>query len=279
MSVNHVITDEQFSEQTTIDGNRLDRAVQDVVDYANAIPKRDLRRRAFPQHAVFGFQPCLVGAMGGGAIWGLTPFPFMPETNDNATTIAPQPPEYRNPHRVPDVLPDIEFLQGGDEIRIWWAWSQAWFFSRPVTITDLAVFMLTDSGGGSVYENTFEDPVSHGDLADIILILHVDYPFGTEDRRLNNIQIERKNFHGEWFNSVAAIAPVGVKQPAWPGPNAWPQGKAIICDDLNIPLPMNSRARLALCLPHYGADLAPWDAKPYLNQCYSGSLTWLEDVE
>lgn len=52
-----VVTDEQFSDGTTIDGNRLDRAVQDVQDRINNVPYGDLKSRWVPITYVCGWQP------------------------------------------------------------------------------------------------------------------------------------------------------------------------------------------------------------------------------
>ena len=52
-----VVTDEQFSDGTTIDGNRLDRAVQDVQDRINSVPYGDLKSRWVPITYMCGWQP------------------------------------------------------------------------------------------------------------------------------------------------------------------------------------------------------------------------------
>jgi hypothetical protein len=52
-----LITDEQFSDGTTIDGNRLDNALDDVVTRANDIPYGDLRKRWVPMTYVAGWTP------------------------------------------------------------------------------------------------------------------------------------------------------------------------------------------------------------------------------
>ena len=51
------ITDEQFAEETTIDGSRIDNALSDAVSRFNALEQKDLTRRMVPSHYVWGWQP------------------------------------------------------------------------------------------------------------------------------------------------------------------------------------------------------------------------------
>jgi len=51
------VTDEQFSDDTTIDGTRIDKALQDLVDRFNAIPRGDISTRFVQKQFVFGYQP------------------------------------------------------------------------------------------------------------------------------------------------------------------------------------------------------------------------------
>ena len=52
-----LMTDEQFADGTTIDGNRLDRAMEDTVSRFNNLELRDVERRLMPCHYVSGFTP------------------------------------------------------------------------------------------------------------------------------------------------------------------------------------------------------------------------------
>ena len=51
------ITDEQFAEETTIDGSRIDAALDDTVSRFNALEQKDLTRRLVPCHYVWGWHP------------------------------------------------------------------------------------------------------------------------------------------------------------------------------------------------------------------------------
>ena len=52
-----IITDEQFSETTTVDGTRIDRALEDTVSFFNSMPPSVSKTRFIPQDRVWGWMP------------------------------------------------------------------------------------------------------------------------------------------------------------------------------------------------------------------------------
>lgn len=60
---NRTLTDEQFSDGTTIDGTRIDQALQDSVEHFNEIPEGDASTRMTQQQFVFGYQPAMYTSM------------------------------------------------------------------------------------------------------------------------------------------------------------------------------------------------------------------------
>ena len=52
-----VITDEQFSKGTTVDGSRLDKALEETVEYFNDMPPAALETRFMPVDYVMGWMP------------------------------------------------------------------------------------------------------------------------------------------------------------------------------------------------------------------------------
>jgi len=93
------ITDEQFSEGTTIDGTRIDKALQDTVDRYNEIPRGDISTRFVSKQYVFGYQPFeyKIGKTLAQDInsttfrrsWTRLPWTFV--VNNEYTTLDPQP--------------------------------------------------------------------------------------------------------------------------------------------------------------------------------------------
>tara|TARA_R110000751_G_scaffold121078_1_gene221645 strand:- start:1263 stop:2561 length:1299 start_codon:yes stop_codon:yes gene_type:complete len=60
---NRTITDEQFSDGTTVDGARIDQALQDSVEHFNEVPLGDASTRMMQQQFVFGCQPAMYTSM------------------------------------------------------------------------------------------------------------------------------------------------------------------------------------------------------------------------
>ena len=54
---NRHVTDEQFSDGTTIDGSRIDKAIDDIIDHQNEIPKGDMEARWMPTTYVMCWSP------------------------------------------------------------------------------------------------------------------------------------------------------------------------------------------------------------------------------
>ena len=54
---NRELTDEQFSEGTTIDGTRIDKAIEDVIDHQNDIPIGDMEAQWMPTTYVMAWGP------------------------------------------------------------------------------------------------------------------------------------------------------------------------------------------------------------------------------
>lgn len=90
------ITDEQFSDGTTVDGNRIDRALAESVEHVNSIPRGDVLSRFTETRFVFGYRPsrsfgsdaarsnddpgCLTGTAG--TYYYAHHFPWMPIANN-----------------------------------------------------------------------------------------------------------------------------------------------------------------------------------------------------
>jgi hypothetical protein len=54
---NRELTDEQFSEGTTIDGSRIDKAIEDIIDHQNDIPIGDMEAKWMPTTYVMAWAP------------------------------------------------------------------------------------------------------------------------------------------------------------------------------------------------------------------------------
>ena len=141
------ITKEQFAAQTAIDGNRLDKAMGDVVDRFNEIPKGDVKSRFIQSQFVMGWQPAVANDNIANYQWpwmhhwnhGTAEAPF-----DQFTTIAN---EFRGKGYA---APGIDLDSGSADLRnAYYIFEASWGFSRPAIIESIDVFMLIDEGGGA----------------------------------------------------------------------------------------------------------------------------------
>jgi hypothetical protein len=182
---NRHVTQEQFSDGTTIDGSRVERALQELENHVNEIPEGDIKNKFTQTQFVSGWMPHAEGWADGsdyatstGGNYNVelgvrestgvtgTIFPFLPVYNSakNLSQVAPvvEPPSYTNKHRhkgyqtagVP-VNPGDGFgfeQTGGTNVPAsiyedtgQYSWQNAWSFKRPVVVKNLTIFMLTDS--------------------------------------------------------------------------------------------------------------------------------------
>ena len=272
------ITKEQFSTGSTIDGRRIDKAMEDIVDRANSVEKRDLSRRFVQVQYCGGFTPN-VGLTANDAS-----LPFMPEIN-----ASPLENEYR-------VKGTRRFSQSTyTQSHVYTA---THFFRKPVIIIGVNVNLMT---GGTDFGNDFmygEGAVSDLEKADnqysddVTISISVDNPFLPERRELNSEVYHRHGFAliGHKFNQSVTAAAVDMAPSAAPASssNPIPAMAGIVIDDqdINIPLPRDSRVRFSVVIPDYSSvssDVSGWGeadgSLPWNSQVMSWTLTVLEGVE
>jgi hypothetical protein len=249
--MSRTLTDQQFAEGTTIDGNRIDEALADAVDRTNQIPHGDLETRWTQTQFVFGYLPDP----------GTLPlqYPWQSAAKTISQTAPPHPDSYANKAWVKGIYGESPA----------YIWTLAMKLVSPVIICDLAVFFHTDS----VYSNTFLNAGTPVD--DIHVLVTVDDPFAAEDRRQNAVIFARHSFAAtaEWVTNQSTtpaqdmqiVHPYGL------------DGMMISGHDLNVPIHHNARVRLQIVLPTGG--YYPWSDIPYHDQYYSGTLTLLEEVQ
>lgn len=194
---NRHVTQEQFSDGTTIDGSRVERSLQELEEHVNEVPKGDVRNRFTQTQFVSGWMPHAEAWADGSDYTGSTSgnynaelgvrestglvgtmFPFLPVYNSekNLSQITPivEPSSYTNKHRhkgyetsgIP-INPTngfgLEQTGGGNvpaqiyEESGQYAWQNSWSFKKPVIIKNLTLFMITDNYDNSSYTSTKRD--------------------------------------------------------------------------------------------------------------------------
>tara|TARA_R100000808_G_C2150913_1_gene159804 strand:+ start:1594 stop:2514 length:921 start_codon:yes stop_codon:yes gene_type:complete len=298
------VTQEQFADGTTIDGRRLDSAMADVVDRANAVTKKDLQRRWMQTQYVGGWMPM----MGAGA--SESHFPFLNMRNDDAALFpATSYPDGKahNEFRLKGHSLSAPSILGIPSGMRQYAVTNSFYFRKPVVLTGCSLVLSSgteDSVPGSSPLNDFHyssdaNLVPYGKenqfLDDLYVGIVVDNPFLPEDRRLNSVVYHRMGFSVETHlmkvdqNPSSWTPAPTTMRPVFPGELF----HAIFLDDqnLNIPLARDSRVRFAFAIPEYGdpavgTNAGAWGQEVYdewigfwISQYYSWTLTVLESVE
>ena len=238
---NRKITKHQFQENTTIDGNRIQDAMNDIAERINDVPLVDLRKRMVKVQYVGGFNPNQAGHIRAGYDEReyLRNSPFLSSYNKVPST-AGFIGGIENPHRfkgykVNDNINPHEFeidLTGTDTGTqgTYWTMEIPLDFHKPVIITDLVFYILVD--GYYKYDNDFDEDGGSGGLIpaynagnqfqwgqtnfipsddhqwkwtnDIQIQLLVDNPYKPEDRKLSDVEVHKVDFAA---NSQLTVTP------------------------------------------------------------------------
>lgn len=289
-------TDEQFADGTTVDGLRIDRAMDEMVRHYDSIPSGDLAMRFTKSLYVFGWSPGTAAAAAAGRL--LHPFPFLPSINYSVQVAATSgdPRAFDNPFRTKGTdIPGLTVLNNGFPLFVLQhTWSTGFYFYRPVVVTDIDLFFHTDGAGGAApFVNTFQygatPPGGYAEadtVEDIGLVLHTDSRFGPEDRRLNDVDVTRHRFKAdlEILSQRTQSAPTADMLPGpYPGGSGGTSelsGVWVRAHNINVPIHQKARTRLDVVIPKYGvATTSSWGDFPWLSQYYTLSLTVLEEIE
>jgi len=281
----------QFTEDTTIDGNRLDGFMQAFVDRFNALQPRDLERNWTETTFVTGYQPAKPVSAGG--VYGSPSLPWMnprnlpySDTFNQAVDESLFYPtnEYRSKGWGLPFLKTSISLGGGDN---YYQWSSSLHVFKPTIITKIMFVMRTDNEftNSFIYgPNGEEVPPgkNQGDPSDDFTVeLAVDNPFTQEGRSQGNTEVLRTRFPADaWKMNAAISTDMKPEYPAGAGPN--PTGVYVNLD-VEVPIPQNSRVRLNLVIPQYSNGLfdTPYDTgwgstNSFAKQYYSVAISMLE---
>lgn len=264
----------QFSSNTTADGNRLDAFMREVVGRFNNLRPTDIERRWTETMFVSGWQPAVV-ASGQGS----TPFLQAQNTLDqfvDPDDLSPQNKWRVKGTEVPGIEPDVDAGANGYQ----WAWTQAFYFYRPVILTRLSWALRTD---GVAFVNNFQYGVSpppgksNGDYVDDFCVeISVDNPYSVENRAQGTSEVQYTDFsmRGALVSHLGNPAGVSDLEPPYEAAGNVPSGGVLFHQDLGIPIPHNSRVRVSLVMPQYdiGTYDAGWGEDPWFKHIYSTTL-------
>ena len=186
------VTKEQFSTGTTIDGDRIDNALDDVVERVNDIPYGDLRKRWVPTTYVAGWTPqspvCIssdtpkptttTSASDEGGVFGTHHWPWLRVLNDRTGVVSGtdgdssgDPTRATNTYRlkgvsVPGIKPfghaDIEgastYTVSALPVGQQFAWTRSWLIESPSVLDSIDLILEVDDTAYAqkVFQNNFE---------------------------------------------------------------------------------------------------------------------------
>jgi hypothetical protein len=302
---NRYITNEQFADGTTIDGSRIDNALQEVQDHVNSIPLGDLGSRYTQTQFVLGWAPAsrIVANQADTRL----PWAQAMNSDDQLATVtggvAAPPESYQNPQRIkgyatPGIVPTDKEIAPAAPIPgngAQYIWTTPIHFGKPVILKSLELFFMTDDVTVSInpYANTYQFttrpegyPIDATEGVTIQVLADRPKAYGSEDRKNNQIVANKTDFVvvDARMNAVVAAPTVDMFPTPWPGGNM--DGKYFQLD-MNEPIPQKTRIRIAVCIPDYtNSDaVSTWEvnpsgnAAPWLRQYYSMTLTVLEELE
>ena len=236
---NRKITQEQFSDGSTIDGSRIARAISDVVEYHNDVPLEAINKPRAVQWMILGASPSNLAS-------GAAATTMPPWLNYNLADAAGNPVS-----RVKGVVCSqtsvgtLPTTDGG-------LWTVSTLFDRPIIIDTICVHI--DSW--TPWPITLTGPSAVSGFAEASLlqiIVETDDLAAPEDRTVN-----AKEFHYRQFDPTIweaadlnnAVAPVVDMVPA--PPTALKNGSAVQASyvierkDMNLPIHQFARVRFRL---------------------------------
>tara|TARA_R110000824_G_scaffold3657_2_gene17317 strand:+ start:11149 stop:12057 length:909 start_codon:yes stop_codon:yes gene_type:complete len=290
-------TNVQLSKDTTADGSRIDDGLDEMVDHFNRIPVGDIKTRYTPSTFVMGWSPQDPGVAD---TYPIT-FPWMRAINDpsDKASNSQGDPEINNRQRlkgydVPGIFSDRPAATDSNGVQ--YIWTTSLFFKNSVTIDSIYLLMTEDGVGATLspYDADWTWPgtltpaqvppgVTSGDSAtDMSIALHVDHIYKTEERSLNAVELQKRNFKitAQSIRNTTGAASFPMT-PTYPGGTIDGHYSKI---KANTPIPERSRVRLSVCIPDYtlsrfgGSTDAPWKIRPWFRQCFHLSMVVLEEI-
>ena len=293
------MTDQQFSDSTTIDGSRIDAAMEDIERHFNNVPQGDIRTKWTQTSYVMSWRPTPTAA-----VLKTHSFPWMRSVNDPTETVGVNPDSFANPFRVkgfdiPGITPEPQaVLSGSQEMNRQYHSTVGVEFVRPAIITHIDVMLLVDDRAGrgvTSYANTYQYGATktppgfaaNSNSKDFNFTIQVDAPTGPEDRQLNPIEMIRH----DWTLNMSQASNI-----AWPAagtfydmtPSGFPSlGFSGVVEKIKGPFQIhrNGRVRLTMTIPPSIDNASAgrpydssWGSEPWAAQQFNITMHVLEEL-
>jgi len=278
---NRRLTKEQFAENTTIDGSRIEFMQDEMVDRFNNLENIDIKRRFTQTNYVFGYLPPINWredpAMTQSYISSCAP--WMKARNDNyyetnatpegwqltTSLTTPSLGEETNKYRIKgnrrvNTNNDNHFFP--NQTHNSYILSNTFYFGKPVIIDAVAFTMITDA---ILYQNDWAYGVNgpartFNDMyIDCVMIdIAVDNPYVPENKSLTNLVYKKNNYQVDadfyQYDLIAANPPISDMEPpilASDPRKSVPTGYWAQEQNLNINIPEKSRVTININIPFH----------------------------
>jgi len=251
MASNRIIR-EQFSEGTTVDGSRIQGALDTVEGRINAVPRGDILPRYAEQTIHLGFMP---GGMG-----SFFPYPWGPLYNLPNWVTAGGAGKVVNEIRVKGCYNPNIVTTAGDQF----VWSTGVHHVAPCIVNELHFNAVTDS----VFINALTDNAMH-------LLISVNADGEGQDRHLNSFEAVKHLIRDDawrWRRTVAA-APTADMLPAHTDVLS---GNIVSFKNLGVAIPAGARVLYQIVIPsNVGAWTSP---RPWQTIIPGMTVHYLEET-
>jgi len=256
------VTHEQFANGCTIDGSRLDRALEDILERWNNVKGSDVASRWMQTQFVQGFTPDIIAPQ-------TNTFPFLAVRNEAAQLVSGDADEdVTNYWRVKGWQKwDNPYWVNDREEH----WTTTMWFERPTVLTHVAIYQLIDSANGI-------NRVLTGSLTGQRMFAYTIWSpseFDKEDASMASVL---------WQHTWRDLDNWRVSETLWsPGAGTWTDMSpaapiddlegAAIEQDLYILIPARSRVKFTITAPDHPT------AKQWIDRNWSATLTALEPID
>lgn len=244
-------TREQFADKTTIDGNRLESAMQSIEERTDTVPAGDLKQRWTQSKIVLGF-PAVAQATARSAVGAANLYEYgidrsLPwlriynQASDSVGGAAEITNDFRlKGTKVPALDPTT--YNGSSAVSnedTQYAWTTSIYLHRPAIIEQCDVIFARALG--------YAPHVTSGAasmMSDVDLQISVDNPWRPEDQQQSAALLHKKHFNLTSWNKEDDPATTVAYQNA-------DQDVYITLKDLAIPVAPESRVRFSVTVPQY----------------------------
>lgn len=261
------ITEEQFSDGTTVDGSRLEKSLDDMAERFASVPEGDLLQRHMQTQIVCGWSPGT--ATSGTSHTHEIMYPWLSYLNTVSQSSSPYGNDglrFKGTGYPTEAIPLVSnSAQYGMTVPI--------ELSSPAIIESVNVTMLTHNDGYYKWDIAdFGPSAPFGGTARAStnmcpqLLILIDNPFLSEDPSMASIALRKNCPSYESFNLTGDATDLGetpVVDMAPDLPAVKLRGAYLKSEKLNIPLPANSRLRFVLVSKNnslFAANYSMWAA-------------------